>query len=99
MSIACGSWVSSSRSWRHTPDCRSDSSKRSVSGSPSASQQGKPSNALRATIKRLTAGEASDPAELTEAFEVILAGDATPVQIAALLVGLRVKGETPQELA
>ena len=58
-----------------------------------------PPNALRATIKRLTAGEGADPAELTAAFEVILAGDATPVQIAALLVGLRVKGETPQELA
>jgi anthranilate phosphoribosyltransferase len=36
---------------------------------------------------------------LTRAFDVVLAGDATPAQIAALLVGLRVKGETPAELA
>jgi len=58
-----------------------------------------PTNALLATIKRLTAGEAPDPAELTAAFDVVFAGDASPVQIAALLVGLRVKGETPIELA
>src|SRR3954454_6296900 len=28
-----------------------------------------------------------------------MSGEATPVQISALLVGLRVKGETPQEIA
>ena len=39
------------------------------------------------------------PTELTAAFDVVLAGDATPAQIAALLIGLRVKGETPTELA
>jgi anthranilate phosphoribosyltransferase len=68
-------------------------------GEPSAAHQGKPGNGLLGTIKRLTGGEAPDPAELTSAFDVILAGDATPVQIAALLVGLRVRGETPLELA
>ncbi len=56
-------------------------------------------NPLLGTIKRLTAGEAPDPAELTAAFDVVFAGDATPVQIAALIVGLRVKGETSIELA
>lgn len=60
---------------------------------------GNPSNALLATVKRLTAGEAPDPSELTEAFNVVFRGDATPVQVAALLIGLRVKGETPSELA
>ena len=58
-----------------------------------------PANALLATIRRLTSGDAADPAELTAAFDVVLKGDATPVQVAALLVGLRVRGETPQELA
>ena len=58
-----------------------------------------PPNALLATVKRLTAGERADPAELTAAFNVVLAGDATPAQVAALLVGLRVRGETPDELA
>ncbi|HEY7393266.1 MAG TPA: anthranilate phosphoribosyltransferase [Gemmatimonadaceae bacterium] len=58
-----------------------------------------PPNALLGVVRRLTAGSAPDPAELTAAFEVVLRGDGTPVQIAALLVGLRVKGETPDELA
>ena len=70
-----------------------------MSANASAAQHGRPTNALLGTIKRLTAGEAPDPAELTAAFEVVLTGDATPVQIAALLVGLRVRGETPTELA
>jgi anthranilate phosphoribosyltransferase len=56
-------------------------------------------NALLNTIRRLTAGAAPDPDELTAAFGVVLAGDATPAQIAGLLVGLRVRGETPTELA
>jgi anthranilate phosphoribosyltransferase len=35
----------------------------------------------------------------TEVFNVVMRGEATPVQIAALLVGLRVKGETAEEVA
>jgi anthranilate phosphoribosyltransferase len=58
-----------------------------------------PPNALLNTLRRLTSGNAPDPDELREAFNVVLAGDATPAQIAALLVGLRVKGETPSDLA
>ena len=58
-----------------------------------------PANALLGAVKTLTAGESPPPDELTAAFEVVLRGDATPVQIAALLIGLRVKGETPDELA
>jgi anthranilate phosphoribosyltransferase len=72
-------------------DCPTDSCKRSVSV--------RPTNALLATIRRLTMGEAPHPDELTAAFNVVLAGDATPAQLAGLLVGLRVKGETPAELA
>src|SRR4051812_46206798 len=34
-----------------------------------------------------------------QAFGSVMRGEATPVQIAALLVGLRAKGETPEELA
>jgi anthranilate phosphoribosyltransferase len=58
-------------------------------------------NPLLGTIRRLTLGEAPVPEELTAAFNLILAGDATPAQVAGLLVGLRVKGggETPIELA
>jgi anthranilate phosphoribosyltransferase len=56
-------------------------------------------NALLGAVRRLTGGEAPESDELTQAFNIILAGDATPVQIAALLIGLRVKGETSSELA
>lgn len=56
-------------------------------------------NPLLSTVRRLAAGQDPDPPELTAAFDVVLSGDATPAQIAALLVGLRVKGETPAELA
>jgi anthranilate phosphoribosyltransferase len=37
--------------------------------------------------------------EASGAFDVIMRGDATPAQVAALLIGLRVKGETPDEVA
>src|SRR3954464_9088952 len=49
-------------------------------------------------IKRLVAGDSIPAPELTAAFDLVMSGEATPVQIAALLVGLRVKGETPQEI-
>jgi anthranilate phosphoribosyltransferase len=58
-----------------------------------------PSNALLGVVRALTAGEPPRPEDVTAAFEVVLRGDASPVQIAALLIGLRVKGETPDELA
>jgi anthranilate phosphoribosyltransferase len=35
----------------------------------------------------------------TEVFNAVMRGEATPVQIAALLMGLRVKGETAEEVA
>jgi anthranilate phosphoribosyltransferase len=57
------------------------------------------SSALLGTIKRLAQSEELPPEELTRAFELVMAGEATPAQIAALLVGLRVKGETPTEVA
>lgn len=39
-----------------------------------------------------------DPARLREAFEVIMRGDAKPAQVAALLMGLRCRGERPEHL-
>lgn len=54
---------------------------------------------LQAAIRALAAGTSLDEAQATAAFDVVMAGDATPVQVAALLMALRVKGETPAEVA
>jgi anthranilate phosphoribosyltransferase len=58
-----------------------------------------PASALLGTIRRLALGEPLPPDELTRAFELVMAGEATAAQIAALLIGLRVKGETSMEVA
>jgi len=57
------------------------------------------SSPLRRAIAAL-AHRQSLPESLTvEAFGVVMSGDATPAQIAALLMGLRAKGETAEEVA
>lgn len=56
-------------------------------------------NAIVACIRQLAAGEPLDPDRLTDAFNLVMAGEATPAQMAALIVGLRVKGESPAEVA
>lgn len=56
-------------------------------------------NALQQAIRRLAFGESLDAAAATESFGVIMRGEATPAQVAALLMGLRVKGETVEEVA
>jgi len=55
--------------------------------------------ALPAAIRRLAQGEQIPSDELTRAFDRVMAGEATPAQIVGLLIGLRVKGETPGEVA
>jgi anthranilate phosphoribosyltransferase len=57
------------------------------------------SSALTAAIRRLAHGEQIPSEELTRAFERVMTGEATPSQIAALLMGLRIRGETPEEVA
>ncbi|MEP6690205.1 MAG: anthranilate phosphoribosyltransferase [Gemmatimonadaceae bacterium] len=54
---------------------------------------------LLAAIRRLAAGESLSAAESAAAFDVVMSGEATPSQVAALLMGLRVKGETAAEVA
>jgi anthranilate phosphoribosyltransferase len=54
---------------------------------------------LQQAIRRLADGESLSSTEAGAAFDVVMAGDATPVQVAALLTALRVKGETPDEVA
>jgi anthranilate phosphoribosyltransferase len=50
-------------------------------------------------IRRLALGESLSAPQVAAAFGPVMTGDATAAQIAALLVGLRVKGETAGEVA
>ena len=54
---------------------------------------------LQHAIRRLAAGASLTADESRIAFDTVMSGEATSAQIAALLVGLRVKGETPDEVA
>jgi anthranilate phosphoribosyltransferase len=54
---------------------------------------------LRSAIQRLAQGESLDQMATASAFAVVMRGEASPVQTAALLMGLRAKGETAEELA
>ncbi|HEX7336901.1 MAG TPA: anthranilate phosphoribosyltransferase [Gemmatimonadales bacterium] len=54
---------------------------------------------LRWAIQQLAQGASLDRASAAAAFGVVMRGDATPVQTAALLMGLRAKGESADEVA
>ncbi len=54
---------------------------------------------LRMAVRRLAAGHSLSADEAGGAFDVVMSGGATPAQVAALLMGLRVKGETSLEVA
>ncbi|MCC6243075.1 MAG: anthranilate phosphoribosyltransferase [Gemmatimonadaceae bacterium] len=56
-------------------------------------------DALQQAIRRLAAHESLDGATISRAFDVIMRGEGTPAQVAALLMALRVKGETSAEVA
>lgn len=54
---------------------------------------------LKPAIGRIAAGEKLSLADTKEAFDIIMSGEATPSQIGAFLMGLRVRGETVDEVA
>lgn len=54
---------------------------------------------IHSYIQKLTTGHSLTTEEMTRTLQIILAGGATPAQIAAILVSLRMKGETPAEIA
>lgn len=56
-------------------------------------------DAIALVIRRLASRESLDGASLTRAFDAIMRGEGTPAQVAALLMALRVKGETSAEVA
>ena len=56
-------------------------------------------DALAHALRQLADHQALTEDETAAAFDVIMRGDATPSQIGAMLMGLRVKGETSAEIA
>lgn len=55
--------------------------------------------ALKPLLARVVAGERLAFTEAREAFRIIMGGQATPAQIAAFLVALRMRGETVDEIS
>lgn len=51
------------------------------------------------TIQRVLSGETLDAAEAEAAFDRFMSGEATQAEMAALLTALRMRGETPAEVA
>ncbi|MCB1486419.1 MAG: anthranilate phosphoribosyltransferase [Bauldia sp.] len=54
---------------------------------------------LKTTIGKIAGGETLSQDEAREAFDIIMSGEASPAQIAAFLTGLRIRGETVDEIA
>jgi anthranilate phosphoribosyltransferase len=54
---------------------------------------------LGPALRKLAQGETLTEPEAADAFELIMSGAATEAQIGALLMGLRVRGETVEEIA
>jgi anthranilate phosphoribosyltransferase len=54
---------------------------------------------FRALIGKVATGATLTRAEAAHAFDKMMAGEATPAQMGALLMGLRVRGETVDEIA
>src|SRR5438874_3168286 len=53
---------------------------------------------LKALLAQVAAGRALSESEAEAAFEIIMSGNATPSQMGALLMALRVRGETVDEI-
>jgi len=53
---------------------------------------------IKDVLGRLGAGQTLSEAEAETVFEIIMSGDATPAQIGGLLMALRVRGETVEEI-
>lgn len=54
---------------------------------------------VQGVLRRLVAGETLTGDEAAQAFDAVMRGEATPAQMAALLMGLRVRGERASEVA
>ena len=66
--------------------------------SPIRSPPAAPADDLRPLLAQVAAGRALSESEAEAAFEIIMSGNATPSQMGALLMALRVRGETVDEI-
>lgn len=66
---------------------------------PAAAQPSREPSLLHQAIATLASRQSLTERQTTAVFGAVMRGEATPAQIAALLMGLRVKGETPDEVA
>jgi anthranilate phosphoribosyltransferase len=53
---------------------------------------------LQEAIKTVVSGQSLSTAQATDVFTTIMNGEATDAQIAAFIVALRIKGESPEEI-
>ncbi len=56
------------------------------------------SNDLKSLIGKAAGGDSLNQEEATQAFDIIMSGNATPAQIGGFLMALRVRGETVDEI-
>src|SRR5579862_243589 len=54
---------------------------------------------VREALAKLVQGQDLSRAEAQAAMRTLVAGEATPAQIAGFMIALRMKGETPEEIA
>ena len=54
---------------------------------------------MQGAIKAVTEGRSLSSTEMTDVMRTIMTGAATPAQIGGFLIGLRMKGETIEEIA
>src|SRR3546814_16908167 len=55
-------------------------------------------NDLKPLIARVAEGKTLSAADAETAFDIIMSGNATPAQIGGFLIGLRLRGETVEEI-
>lgn len=57
------------------------------------------SDILTSLTKQITEGAVLPPEQMTAGFDEMMAGQASPVQMAAFLIALKMRGETPSDIA
>ena len=56
------------------------------------------SDIVRPLIQKITTNAPYEEAEMKAAFGAIMSGDVSPALISAFLIGLKMRGETPQDI-